>query len=475
MTILSLIKSRAPATGQKYSQLESLFRQAIREGTLQPGEKLPPLRDAAWQAGCSLGTMSRVYAALERRGMVTAEVGRGTFVREEASIGADIILPRPSSSRKSDSNLADIGVIDLAMNAITNEEGEDLLRWALRRTADKASSLTLMTYRDGYGTAAQKLAMRAFLPACLQQVGEERLLINHGAQNGIFTALNRLTSPGDTICLEPLCYPGVSAALSQAGLSSVIVECDDRGIDPVDFERLCQAGRLRLLVTTPTGHNPTCITTPLERRLQIGEIAKKYDVLVIEDDIYGFLYPDAPPPYAALFPDNAIYLTGLAKRLTPSLRIGVSVASPQITMLMAQGITAQSWMVSPVLAVAASELALRHDSLQKMIDASLVQADEREKLTRAELADKVVSLKFCRSHAWLKLPDSCNVDLFVKQAELAGVLVTSGQRFSSRTGSGNQHIRLSIMAPRKTETLVIALSKLGAILTTPTLNSVEYF
>ncbi|WP_169337416.1 PLP-dependent aminotransferase family protein [Kiloniella laminariae] len=474
MTILSLIKSHVPATGQKYSQLENLFRQAIREGTLRPGEKLPPLRDAAWQAGCSLGTMSRVYAALERRGMVTAEVGRGTFVREETSIGADIILPRPAQNR-SDVKLADLGVIDLAMNAIANEEGEDLLRWALHRTAEKASSLTLMTYRDGYGTAPQKLAMRAFLPASLQQIGEERLLINHGAQNGIFTALNRLTSPGDTICLEPLCYPGVSAALSQSGLSSVIVDCDDFGIDPIDFERLCRAGRLRLLVTTATGHNPTCITTPLERRQLIGEIAKKYDVLIIEDDIYGFLYPDAPPPYATLFPDNAIYLTGLAKRLTPSLRIGVSVASPQITMLMAQGITAQSWMVSPVLTVAASELALRSDSLQKMTDTSLVQARERERLTRAELEDKVVSLKFCHSHAWVELPDLCKVDLFIKQAELAGVLLTSGHRFSNRPGCGNRHVRLSIMAPGKTETLGVALRKIGAILSTPTLNTAEYF
>ncbi|WP_419905727.1 PLP-dependent aminotransferase family protein [Kiloniella sp.] len=474
MTILSLISEQAPIEGQKYVQLETLFQQAISEGTLEPGEKLPPLRIAAWNAKCSLGTMSRVYTSLERKGLVVAEVGRGTFVQEKSKIGADIILPSPRTIEAT-SKSNDVGYIDLGMNAIANDWGENLIRWALKRAAEKASSLTLMTYRDGFGDPSQKLAMRQFLPASLQDISNERIVITHGAQNGIFTALSRLTSPGDNVCIEPLSYPGISAALSQAGLSSITVKTDDQGICPKSFEKLCIEGRIRILVTTATGHNPTCITTPLSRRNEIGILAERHNVLIIEDDIYGYLYPEAPAPYASLFPNNAIYLTGLAKRITPSLRIGVAVAPPHITMLLAQGITAQTWMVSPILVTAAVEIAGRRDDLTNMPQTVKAQADQRSELTKTMLRGKVKSLDICRSHAWIELPETISAENFVKRAEICGVHVMAGHRFANNSHSGHQNIRLSIMAPKQTSTLETALHKLKAILSTPNEDVYEMF
>ncbi|WP_421779979.1 GntR family transcriptional regulator [Kiloniella litopenaei] len=100
MTILTLIAENKSDQGQKYAHLEQLFKGAIRDGILKPGEKLPPLRTAAWEAKCSLGTMSRVYSSLERKGLVNARVGQGTFVQEAANIGADVILPNPLQSQK---------------------------------------------------------------------------------------------------------------------------------------------------------------------------------------------------------------------------------------------------------------------------------------------------------------------------------------------------------------------------------------
>ncbi|OUS14294.1 hypothetical protein A9Q97_04150 [Rhodospirillales bacterium 47_12_T64] len=459
--------------------LETLFKQAISNGTLKPGEKLPPLRIAAWNAKCSLGTMSRVYTSLERKGLVSAEVGRGTFVQEKSKIGADIIFSRSVKTKAraevNDTTSITPDIIDLGMNAITNEWGENLIRWALRRAAEKASSLTLMTYKDGFGDPSQKLLMRNFLPRSLQNTSDERTMINHGAQNGIFTALSRLTSPGDIVCIEPLSYPGISAAISQTGRSSVIVDMDSKGICPASFEKLCKEGRIRILVTTATGHNPTCITTPLARRKIIGALAEKYNVLIAEDDIYGFLYPEAPAPYAALFPDNAIYLTSLAKRITPSLRIGLAIAPPHITMLMAQGITAQTWMVSPILVAAATEISGRKDDLASIPKAVTTQAQERGELTKNILGCKVKNIDTCRSHAWIELPPSISADTFVKRAELSGVHIMAGHRFANNSSAGRSNIRLSIMAPRQKMILKTALVKLEAILSTPNENPYELF
>ncbi|WP_417432482.1 PLP-dependent aminotransferase family protein [Kiloniella sp.] len=474
MTILTLIAENQSNTGQKYAHLEQLFKGAIRDGILKPGEKLPPLRTAAWEAKCSLGTMSRVYSSLERKGLVNARVGQGTFVQEAANIGADVILPK-SHQGKGEQTITAGPVIDLGMNAIANDWGEEIIRWALQRTSTKASSYNLMTYRDGFGDTQQKLALRAFLPPLLQDVSEDRILINHGAQNGVYTALGRLASPGDTICLEPLSYPGVGAAISQLGLSSITVETDERGICPISFEQQCKKGRIRILVTTATGHNPTCITTPLSRRKEIGLIAQKYDVLIIEDDIYGFLYPDAPPPYAHLFPDQTVYLSGLAKRISPSLRIGFAVAPPHITMLMAQGITAQTWMVSPILINTAIEIAGRGDDLNSFTRQIRSEARKRHELTTRFLSPHATDLKACQSHAWIGFPKDIQVPQLVRRAAEAGVHILDGSRFANNTTAGKHNVRLSIMAPDTTHKLEKALIKLKAVLSNPNENSCDFF
>ncbi len=474
MTILTLIAANQPDDGQKYAHLEQLFKAAIRDGVLRPGEKLPPLRTAAWEAKCSLGTMSRVYSSLERKGLVNARVGQGTFVQETANIGADVILPNLHQPPKKHSVTKD-SIIDLGMNAIANDWGEEIIRWALQRTSTKASSFNLMTYRDGFGDTQQKLALRAFLPEPLRGIGEDRILINHGAQNGIYTALGRLSSPGDTVCQEPLSYPGVSAAISQLGLSSLTVDTDDQGICPVSFEQQCKKGRVRILVTTATGHNPTCITTPLSRRNEIGRIAQKYDVLIMEDDIYGFLYPDAPPPYAKLFPEQAIYLSGLAKRISPSLRIGFAVASPHLTMLMAQGITAQTWMVSPVLINAALEISSRADDLAALTLQITAAAKERHDLTSRILTPYINNYDSCQSHAWVQLPETISISQLVHQASKAGVHILGGSRFANNTTAGEQNIRLSIMAPETIQKLEQGLIKLKTVLSTSNEISCDFF
>ncbi|KKJ76204.1 hypothetical protein WH95_14635 [Kiloniella litopenaei] len=480
MTILTLIAENKSDQGQKYAHLEQLFKGAIRDGILKPGEKLPPLRTAAWEAKCSLGTMSRVYSSLERKGLVNARVGQGTFVQEATNIGADVILPNPLQSQKAPlvntGQATDLGqMIDLGMNAIANDWGEEIIRWALQRTSTKASSFNLMTYRDGFGDTQQKLALRAFLPPLLQEIGEDRILINHGAQNGVYTALGRLTTPGDTICLEPLSYPGVRAAISQLGLSNITVETDEFGICPISFEQHCKKGRIRILVTTATGHNPTCITTPLSRRKEIGLIAQKYDVLIIEDDIYGFLYPDAPPPYAHLFPEQTIYLSGLAKRISPSLRIGFAIAPPHITMLMAQGITAQTWMVSPILINAAIEIAGRQDDLISFLEEIRKEAKQRHDLTIRTLSPYATSLKICQSHAWIEFSQDISIPQLVRRAAEAGVHILDGNRFANNATAGKHNVRLSIMAPETAQKLEKALIKLKTVLSNPNETSCDFF
>ena len=68
------------STGSKYNVLIQYLRAAIRQGEFQPGERLPPVRDLAWQLGVTPGTVARAYRLGVDEGLLSAVVGRGTFV-----------------------------------------------------------------------------------------------------------------------------------------------------------------------------------------------------------------------------------------------------------------------------------------------------------------------------------------------------------------------------------------------------------
>lgn len=460
MTILSRLSDNAPKAGPKYTQLEALFHQAVADGTLAPGDRLPPMRDAAWRAGCSLGTMARVYRTLERQGLVTSEVGRGTYVKDPDSLSANEILPAHGLDLGTDAP------INLMMNEIAAPQGDSLLRSALGQAVERTPNDHLMGYCDGMGVSAYKARLTALLPESLLPQAADGLLVTHGVQNGLYTALSRLAGPGDAVAVEPFSYPGIRACLGQLGLSGVPVDMDAEGLRPDALEAACRSGRIRLLVTSPTGHNPTTATTGQERREDICKIAVKYGLTILEDDIYGFLYDRSTPPYAALLPEQSVYLTGLSKRVAPALRVGLAVASPQTVTLMAQGITTQSWMVSPVLVAATALLADRIETLDDIARDTAARADRRTVLLKEKLSPHVADVAACRSHAWITLPEGLTDDALCERARAEGVLVTAGHRFANRQGIGHDHIRVSLLSTLSDDQFVHGLDRLTTALRT---------
>lgn len=91
---------------------------------------------------------------------------------------------------------------------------------------------------------------------------------------------------------------------------------------PDAFRSACRQSAPKALYTVPTLHNPTTAIMPTERRRRIIEIARKYDVTIVEDDVFGFLVPDGPAPIQVLAPDITLHISSLSKSIAPGLRIG---------------------------------------------------------------------------------------------------------------------------------------------------------
>ena len=143
-----------------------------------------------------------------------------------------------------------------------------------------------------------------------------------GAHAAVLGVIAAMTAPGDRIAYEELTYSSISRSANLIGRRSVLIGSDDDGADPEDFERLCAQQHPKIAFLIPSLHNPTLAIMSLERRKAIVEIARKYNVWLIEDAIYGELLTDQPPTLAELAPERTFHVGGLSKTVAAGVRGG---------------------------------------------------------------------------------------------------------------------------------------------------------
>ncbi|HEX2092850.1 MAG TPA: aminotransferase class I/II-fold pyridoxal phosphate-dependent enzyme [Longimicrobiaceae bacterium] len=157
---------------------------------------------------------------------------------------------------------------------------------------------------------------------------EEQVFLTTGAQQGMCLLARLLLEEGGRVAVEAAVYDGIHNAVRPFRPEIVTVPSDAHGIDVDALEALLEGGaRPAFVYLIPEGHNPLGVSLGLDRRLQLVELARRFEVPLVEDDAYGLLhYGEAPlPPLRALDPDWVLYVGSFSKILAPGLRVGWTV------------------------------------------------------------------------------------------------------------------------------------------------------
>jgi DNA-binding transcriptional MocR family regulator len=295
-----------------YERLVTVLRADISSGRLAAGVRLPPQRDLAYRLGVGLGTVTRASVEAEKAGLVSAHVGRGSFVNAPAE-------HRPYERE---------GPINLAQNIAPAVSANSRIAEALARLRKRADLLEHLAYAPVAGHETQRRAGAAWMArtSSFEAVDWRRLICTAGAQQGLSLALTSLMRPGDTLLSECLSYHGLKALAAHSGWRLRGLPMDAEGVRPDALEEAIVATGARVLAVLPTLQNPTGRVMSHSRRDAIVAIARKYDLTLVEDDIYGAYVEDAPPPLAMLAPERTFHVSGVSKTLAPGLRAGFLVA-----------------------------------------------------------------------------------------------------------------------------------------------------
>jgi len=472
-------------SGPKYKAIAETIGDAVASGDLAPGDRLPPQRELAWALNCTVGTVTRAYALIEKQGLAAGEVGRGTYIQDpaEASGGRGIAAHwhtpslgedrRPLrtmdgiSDWRSASGPADSDTGPIRMNHDYPPLGLESLE-ASRTMAALATDpvlVEMLSYQPHAGIDRHRAAGADWIGRRGVKTTGDRVVVTTGAHNGVLATLSAITHAGDAIAVEALAYPGIKAVAGILGLSLIPVALDDEGLVPEALDAVCRQQQIAALYTVPTLQNPTNATMSVARREAIAQVAADHRLPVIEDDILGMLVEDGPPALCSfLAPELGYYICSISKTLAPGLRTGYVMAPDRHTAQVAAAVRTSSWMASPFTAEIVTRW-IESGAADRILDSHRREIAARRDMILQAFDGLEIACPNGALHAWLTLPPPWRTGQFVAEAQNRGVIVPPSDAFVVGDRETPHAVRLSFCPPRRRERLDEALSALNNILT----------
>lgn len=432
----------------KYMLVANAIAQGIEDGCLAPGESLPTHRELAEALGVTIGTVSRGYAEAAQRGLTVGVTGRGTFVTAPC---------RDVDVYEGAGRMHDLGFIAPFeyLNPDLNEAVAELSRYAdLKELSSYQQPRGLLRHREAGAHWAGRYGLA---------VSPENLLVCAGAQHALLTVLASLFNPGDRIAAEQLSYPLLKQLARRLRLNLTPIRMDQGGMLPDSLEAACRAGGIKGLYLMPTCQNPTLAQIPEYRRRELVEICRRYDVMIIEDDVYALSLEHNLPPLASLAPERCCFIASTSEALSGGLRIAYLCPPDAVFAELERTVSYTISMAPPLMAELAA-MWIRNGTADRVLAAKRREAAERNALARQLLDGFPLETRTTGFFCWLKLPDPWAAVAFAEAARQRGIIVADSDLFALSHASPEQGVRLALGGVRTREALADALGTLAGML-----------
>ena len=320
----------------RYLRLATRLKEHIQMGYFAPGDKLPSVRQLANEHGVSISTVQEAYRVLEQEGLVTAKAKSGYFV---AQAKERIARPRESKppQRPMDVSLWEDVLAMLMGHGIEavcefQHAMPDMSSSTLKPLLKNIYELNRHRPQDGmsYGHVQGELGLREQLARLTATTGcqldAEDFVVTSGCQEALSVCLRAVAQSGDVIAVESPGFYGAMQAIKAANLKALEIPTDSRDGMSIEALRLAMdQWPVKAILVTPTVNNPQGYVMPLAKKQALYQLAREYDIAIIEDDIYGdiaFEYP-RPKTIKSFDEDGRVLLcSSFSKTLAPGFRVG---------------------------------------------------------------------------------------------------------------------------------------------------------
>lgn len=436
-----------------YRQLADHVAQLVETGELSAGDRLPPQREIARQAGVNVTTVTRAFATLQERGLVESRPGRGSIIVSAADRAAFKSAPLEAE-----------GYLDLTVNRPATEGYLKAIANLMPRLVSDPRFHAVQDFHPAEGPRWTRAALAGWLASATGHNDPDRIVVTNGAQHGLSCALGAIARPGQAVLADAITYQGIAPLCASLDLRLVPVATDAGGMLPEALAMACRTQDAAALFLVPNLQNPTTVTLDLDRRRALARIARAAGVKIIEDDVYRAQIADPLPTIAAENPDITVHITSLSKCAAPGIRLGAVSASPSLVRDIAAILRVNCWSTSFLTGLMVTRL-IEEGSLDRIIAEQRDELQARQQILSQGLADYDLRSEPTAPHGWLMLPDPWRSSSFVRAAESAGVSVLPGEAFALDRDQAPPHaVRINLSAARSRDDLRRAAAILRTIL-----------
>lgn len=320
----------------RYQHLATLLAERIEQGLYQSGERLPSVRGLSQEHGVSISTVQQAYHILEDQQLITPQPRSGYFVAPRKAVHPVPALTRPAqrpieitqwdevldlinSRTKQEMTSFGSGIPDLTQPTI-----KPLWREMTKIIQNQPSAL--LRYDCIYGLPAlrEQIARLMLDSHCL--VTPDDIVVTNGCAEALSIAIRAVCEPGDIVAVESPSFHGTMQMLRGFGIKVIEIPTDSvTGISVEALELALEQWPIKAVFLVPQCNNPLGFIMPVDRKKAILQLAQRFDIAIIEDDVYGELAYEYPRPITIKSMDvdgRVLLCSSFSKTLSPGLRVG---------------------------------------------------------------------------------------------------------------------------------------------------------
>jgi len=300
----------------------------------------------------------------------------------------------------------------------------------------------------------------------LLEVDPETIILTHGGQSSISLVIQALMMMGKKgVAIDALAYPGIRYAVQDQGGVLHGIEMDDQGMMPSALIKQIKKGGIDILFLSANVLNPMTGTMSLERRVELANIARKYDLQIIEDDCWG-IGPAEFTGFHSICPERAWYLSSITKNVSAGMRFGWLVCPPEHLKAARRVMRISCFGVSRLVSDTVYELMKSGAAFQVR---DRVQARVADEVTQAVniLGHWDVSFRKDIPFLWIKLPTGWRASAFASACEREGIIVRAADEFALQNAAVPNAVRITLNTNVPRDAHYKALRKISELLNHP--------
>ncbi|HTK06987.1 MAG TPA: PLP-dependent aminotransferase family protein [Ktedonobacteraceae bacterium] len=472
-TIHTLIQLDRSSSQPLYRQICESLREAILSGRLAEGARLPTERALAQQLNINRTTVMNAYNELTSEGLIEGHVGRGTIVKrsyqcaeddlpdqdmpswlfgmdeeEQAALGPDARVLGEMTAQDGQKEIISLALGAPALDLLPTEQIRQIVSSGLA-----AAQQAALGYSPVEGIPNLRRAIAARMRKRGVAIDAQHILILSGSTQGIGLIARFLLNPGDEVVVEVPTYIGAVQAFRALGARVIGVPTDHDGMRVDLLESILARRTPRFIYTLPTFHNPTGANLAPERKRRLLQLARRYQIPILEDDPYGEVYfgEKEPQPLKALDTHgHVLYLSTYSKILAPGLRVAWLAAPEPVIERLALHKQIFDLNTNAISQWIISELIQRNQ-----LDSHLAHLRQQYHKKRDLMLDAIarywpegsrISLPQGGFSLWCRLPGDMRARTLLREATQEQVAFMIGEPFHV-DGGGHQYVRLSFASP----------------------------